>query len=256
VPFACFAHPGGEANLSGEEVFTLKQPLVLLTAALLLLGLTAGAAVAGDIVTVPTANQLKAGEVDLAAYYIGVDNGSLVEPIQGVGIDYVRAQTLYVGVTDRVELDAHRYDVNELGVETIWNATVVLQQEDLSRPIVVLGGRDLSRAYGKASYFVSAAKTLNPPVAGPPTETIIRLHLSLGTEDNTLFAEERHEGLFGGLQVLFRPSDPAVGAIALYDGQDIITGVTFVAEPGWPTLKAGTFGGHWWVGISHTFNTK
>lgn len=233
-----------------------RSLVFVLVASLVLLGLAGGVALAGDIVTVPTANQLAAGEVDFALYYISVDNGSLIAPLRPMGIDAVRVQTIYVGVTDKVEVDAHRYDVDELGVATIWNATVVLQAEDMERPEVVLGGRDLSREYGKASYFVSAAKTLNPPIGGPPTEPIIRLHLSLGTEDNTLFGEERHEGLFGGLQVLFRPSNPAVGAIALWDGQDVITGVTLVPEPGWPTLKGGMFGGHWWVGISHTFNTK
>lgn len=233
-----------------------RSTLLLPTVTIVLLCLGLGTALAGDIVTVPTANQLKAGEVDLAVYYISVDESSLIEPLRPMDIDYVRAQTLYVGLTDRIELDAHRYDVNELGTATIWNATVVLQQEDLKRPIIVLGGRDLSREYANASYFVSAAKTLNPPVAGPPTEPIIRLHVSLGTEDNTLFGEERHEGIFGGVQVLFRPANPAVGAVALYDGQDIITALTFVPEPGWPTIKGGTFGGHLWLGASYTFNTK
>ena len=228
----------------------------LLLAASLLLGVAVSSGWAGDIVTVPTANQLKAGEVDLAVYYISVDDGSLIPPLRPLDIDYVRVQTLYVGVTDRVEIDAHRYDVDLLGVATIWNATVLLQEESLKRPIIVIGGRDLSREYGKASYFVSAAKTLNPPLAGPPTEPIVRLHVSLGTEDNTLFGEERHDGLFGGVQVLLRPSSPAVGLVALYDGQDVITGLTVVPEPGWPTLKAGTFGGHLWVGVSHTFNMQ
>ena len=228
----------------------------LLLAASLLLGVAVSSGWAGDIVTVPTANQLKAGEVDLAVYYISVDDGSLIPPLRPLDIDYVRVQTLYVGVTDRVEIDAHRYDVDLLGVATIWNATVLLQEESLKRPTIVIGGRDLSREYGKASYFVSAAKTLNPPLAGPPTEPIVRLHVSLGTEDNTLFGEERHDGLFGGAQVLLRPSSPAVGLVALYDGQDVITGLTVVPEPGWPTLKAGTFGGHFWVGVSHTFNVQ
>jgi hypothetical protein len=223
---------------------------------LLLVALAAGTALAGDIVTVPTANQVRAGEADVAIYYISVDNDSLVAPVQPLGIDFVRAQTLYVGLTDRLELDVHRYDVDVLGAETIFNATYVLQHESMSRPIVVLGGRDLSRAYDNASYFVSAAKTLNPPVGGPPTKPVVRLHLSLGTEDNTLFAEERHEGLFGGLQVLLRPSSPAVGVVALHDGTDVITGVTVVPEPGWPTIKGGTFGGHWWVGLNYTFNQQ
>jgi len=44
--------------------------------------------------------------------------------------------------------------------------------------------------------------------------------------------------------------------VALYDGADVITGVTFVPKPGWPTLKGGTFGGHWWVGTSYTLSQK
>ena len=228
---------------------------LVVMAAFLLLAVTCGAAMAADIVTVPTAHQLQAGEMDVAVYYVSVDRGSLIPPLRPLDIDFVRIQTLYVGLTDEVELDVHRYDVDVAGSDTIFNATVVLQREDLNRPGLVLGVRDLSREYGHASYFLSAAKTLNPPVAGPPTEPIIRLHASLGTEDNTLFGEERHEGIFGGIQVLLRPASPAVGVVALYDGQDVITGITVVPEPGWPTVKAGTFGGHWWLGANYTFNT-
>ncbi len=229
---------------------------VVLLASLLLVLACAGAVMAADIVTVPTANQVKAGEVDLAVYYVDVDRDSLIPPIRPLGIDYVRFQTIYVGVTDKLEIDAHRCDVDVLGVETIWNATYVVQDEDATRPVIVIGGRDLGRAYDSASYFVSAAKTLNPPVGGPPTEPIFRLHLSVGTEDNTLFAEERHEGLFGGVQVLMRPADPQIGLVALHDGQDLITGVTYTPKPGWPTFKGGTFGGHWWVGVNKTYNSK
>ncbi len=43
-------------------------------------GLLASVAFAADIVTVPTANQLKAGEIDVAAYYIGVHD--LPDPLR------------------------------------------------------------------------------------------------------------------------------------------------------------------------------
>jgi hypothetical protein len=232
------------------------QRLYLTLLLAMALSVAAGAAFAGDIVTVPTANQVKAGEMDVADYYIAVDDEALPGFLRGHGIKFVRAQTLYVGLTDQVELDVHRYDVDKLGANTIFNSTVVVQPEDLKRPIIVVGGRDLSRVYGHASYFVSAAKTLNPPVGGPPTGPIYRLHLSLGTEDKTLFGEERHEGLFGGIQVLAKPTFPQVGVVALYDGQDIITALTYTPTPKWPTFKGGTFGGHTWYGISYTFNAK
>ncbi len=234
----------------------MKYRAVSAVLGLLLVALAASAARAADIVTVPTANQLKAGEIDLAGYHIFVDNDALVDVIQPLDISSVRAQTFYMGLTDEVEVDVHRYDVDKVGTDSIYNASVVLMKESAKLPIVVIGGRDLSNVYGHASYFLCSAKTLNPPVAGPPTGPIYRLHLSVGTEDNTLFAEGRHEGLFGGIQILFRPTDPAVGLIALHDGTDIITGVTYVPKPRWPTFKGGTFGGHWWVGVSHTFNPK
>lgn len=234
----------------------MRRPYLPMLLALVLMGILAGAAVAGDIVTVPTANQVKAGETDVAVYYISVDNSALIAPLRPFDIGFVRAQTLYAGLTDRIELDVHRYDVDKVGADTIFNTTVVVQPEDLKRPIIVVGGRDISRVFGHASYFVSAAKTLNPPVGGPPTGPIYRLHLSLGTEDNTLFGEGRHEGLFGGLQVLAKPTFPQVGVVALYDGNDIITALTYTHEPTWPTIKGGTYGGHTWIGASYTFNAK
>ena len=234
----------------------MRQSWLLLGLVLIGALLVTGVAWAGDIVTVPTANQLKAGEVDLAIYYIGVDNDALPAFLRPVRVGFVRAQTIYVGLTNRVELDIHRYDVDKLGDDTIFNATVVVNEETPKEPIVVVGGRDLSSVYDHASFFISAAKTLNPPVGGPPTGPIYRAHLSLGTEDNTLFGESRHEGLFGGLQVLVKPTFPQVGLVGLYDGQDIITALTYTQDPNWPTLKGGTFGGHWWLGASYTFGGK
>ncbi len=235
-----------------------RTPVVLV--ALCLLCCAVSAAFAADIVTVPTANQLKAGEVDLAAYYIGVDTDALIVPLQALGVDNVRVQTVYVGITNQLELDVHRYDVDVPsflnGDTTIFNASYLILTEEAKRPNVVLGGRDLTSQFGHASWYAAAAKTLNPPVGGPPTGPIYRLHLGLGTEDNTLFAEPRHEGFFGGLQVCVVPTFPMVGAIALYDGQDIITGVTYTYKPTWPTVKGGTYGDHWWVGINYTFNCK
>jgi len=235
-----------------------RTPVVLV--ALCLLCCAMGAAFAADIVTLPTANQLKAGEVDLATYYIAVDNGGLIVPLRSLGIDSIRVQTIYAGLTDKIELDIHRYDVDLPagfnGVTTIFNASYLVVTEDAKKPNVVLGGRDLTSELGHASWYAAAAKTLNPPVGGPPTGPIYRVHLGLGTEDNTLFGEPRHEGLFGGLQVCVVPTYPMVGAIALYDGQDIITGLTYTYKPTWPTIKAGTFGGHSWVGLNYTFNCK
>ena len=206
-------------------------------------------AYAGDIVTVPTANQLKKGQVDVAYYYIGLDKPS-PQP------QHVLAQTLYVGLTDQIELDVHRYEVDNDKTSAIVNVSFLLLKETATLPDVVIGGRNILGQEtsnvvpdtDKQSFFISAAKILNMPASGPPKPPFVRLHLSLGTQDNTLLGEERHEGLFGGVQALLTKT---VGAIALWDGQDLITGLTFTPEKSNFTIKGGGYGEHWWVGLSY-----
>ena len=217
-----------------------------------LLGLVgAGAGWAADIVTVPTANQLKAGEVDLAYYYLWLD-------MPPGAPQNVQAQTLYAGVTDWLEIDLHRYDLDTVGNSTIWNATALVLKETRTRPNVVIGGRNLGEQAttpdprsANTSYHISAAKTLFLPEQGPPQLPIIRLHLSLGTEDWTLLGERRHQGVFGGVQMLFTPQ---LGLVVLDDSRNLITGLTYTRNPRWPTIKGGSYGRHRWVGISYTFS--
>jgi hypothetical protein len=217
------------------------------------LALLATTAFAADILTMPTANQMKAGEVDVAAYHLNLVNSPVGD---------VEAQTLYVGITDWLEVDAHRYDYDLAGVETdtILNATIMLRREDAFGPDVVVGVRDIAGNMGGApgvaprpSYHISMARTVNPPIGGPPKGPIFRVHASVGTKDVTLLGEPRHQGAFGGLQILARPQQPQVGLIALYDGQDTITGLT-ITPMGGLTVKGGTFGDHSWVGIEYNFN--
>jgi len=208
--------------------------------------LLAGSAFAGDIVTVPTANQLKQGQIDLAYYYLGLD-------VPG-DQDAVQVQTVYLGLTDRIEVDAHRYDLKNGPEDIIVNATVALLRETATMPDLVIGGRNIGGTKvfdvpgsDKESWFIAAAKTLNLPETGPPKIPIVRLHAALGTEDKTLLGEERHDGLFGGVQILLTPE---IGAVALHDSQDLITGLTYTPKNTGFTLKGGTYGDHWWVGLS------
>jgi len=202
---------------------------------------------AADIVTVPTANQLTKGQMDVAYYYLGLD---IPEP----GPQNVQAQTLYLGLTDRIELDLHRYDIDKLGDAIIFNASVSLMRETMMTPDVVIGGRNITGEdvggvpdSDKRSWYIAAAKTLNLPEMGPPKMPIIRLHGALGTRDHTLLDEDRHKGLFGGVQMLLTPQ---LGLVALHDSQDLITGLTFTPKNTGLTLKGGTYGDHWWVGVS------
>ena len=222
-----------------------------LASMLLAASLILSAAYAADIVTVPTANQLKAGEVDVAYYYLGLD-------LPSAAPQSLQAQTIYYGLTDKVEIDLHRYDPESDKDKTsvIVNGTVLLLQESPTTPNVVLGVRNLTgetttRApinSDKVSLFVCAAKNVTPMTPEGPVLPLVRVHLGIGTEDWTLLGEKRHQGLFGGVQMLLHKE---IGAVALYDGQDIITGVTYTPGNKGVTVKAGTFGKHWWMGISY-----
>lgn len=213
--------------------------------------LIAGCACASDIVTMPTANQLKAGTVEAAAYYISLDGPSSVQ-----------YQTVYVGITDKIELDAHRTDVDGDKTSTILVASYKALSENAVMPDVVVGIRNLTgasttnafRAGGlddkseDRSYFVTAAKTLSLSPAIPFVKSL-RLNLGLGTADYTLFGDKRHDGIFGGAQIGLSAD---MGAVLQYDGESWITGLTFSPKSvSGLTVKAGTYGeDNWWVGAA------
>jgi len=218
--------------------------------------LLASCAFADDIVTMPTANQLKALEADVAAYYLDLDNPSPAP-------QFVQYQTLYVGLTNSIELDFHRAAVDRNETSVVIVGQYKLLSESLVLPDVVVGARnitgeptiinppgslvDLRHKSKKPSFYLSGAKTvfLNPAVPGPP---LVRVHLSLGTEDWTLLGEKRHDGLFGGLQFLFHPH---LGAVVQYDSQDVITAITYMPPKTGLTIKGGTYGDHKWIGIAY-----
>lgn len=224
--------------------------------AVIMILLAASCAFADDIVTMPTANQLKAGEVDAAAYYLTLDFPSAAP-------QYVQYQTLYVGLTDKLELDVHRSSVDKNETGTIFVASYKVLAESPTTPDMVIGCRNIGGTptslnnpatsldeRGKSkdrSYFVSAAKTyfLNPAAPGAP---LVRVHLSVGTEDWTILGKKRHEGVFGGLQFLFRPE---LGMVMQNDGRDFITGITIMPKNTGLTIKGGTYGPHTWIGLAY-----
>ena len=212
--------------------------------------MVAGCAIADDILAMPTANQLKQGEVDAAAYYLKLDSPA-ADP------QSVNYQTLYVGLTNRIELDVHRTDVDKDRIATVLVGSFKVLGETQALPDLVVGVRNFAGVQTtnnpafkdrskKESYFISAAKTFfaNPAQPGPP---LVRVHASLGTEDWTLLGEVRHRGLFGGLQFLFKPE---IGAVVQNDGQDMITGLTFMPKNTGLTIKGGGLGDHWWAGLA------
>jgi hypothetical protein len=216
---------------------------------MVVLVLAGGCAFADDIVTMPTANQLKAGEVDAAVYHLSLDF-PLGYP------QSVEYQTLYVGITDWLEIDAHRADVDGDEDATVLVGSVKVLSETAVLPDVVVGCRNIGETAttkGPArkksedrSYFISTAKTVfvNPAAPGPP---LYRVHLSYGSPDWTLLGDRRHDGFFGGLQLRFTPY---LGAVVQHDGEDIIAGITIMPKNTGITIKAGSYGEHWWTGIA------
>ena len=216
----------------------------------LVLALISGCAVADDIVTMPTANQLKQGEVDVAMYHLSLDM-PLGAP------QSVEYQTLYIGLTDWLEIDAHRADVDNDRESTVLVASVKVLSETKVLPDVVVGCRNLggtattnNPAFKELSkdqsYYVCTAKTFfcNPLKPGPP---LFRAHLSFGTADYTLLGDRRHDGFFGGLQMLLSPT---LGLVAECDGENVITGVTIMPKNTGLTIKGGSFGPHLWFGLA------
>jgi len=222
----------------------------------LALALCAGPVIAGDVVTMPSANQMGPGEVDLAQYYIHFNY-----PFPGLP-DHAFFTTMYVGVTDRAEVDVWYIKPDTAPDQVVLNATgLVLSQRKGDDVDLVVGVRDvgdnLERLFGPnfdRGVFAAAAKTLNPP-AGPPSKhntPIWRLHLGVGTNLGLATNLDRiaRDGFFGGVQAIVTPT---IGAIALWDGTDDIIGLTYTATPKSPTLKGGVFGDHWWIGVNYTF---
>jgi len=189
--------------------------------------------------------------VDVAAYYLDLK-------MPAGAPQFVHYQTLYVGLTDKVEVDFHRADVNRDAESVVTVVSLKLGSEGPNTPDVVVGLRNVfgepttnnpsvRGKTGKRSVFLTAAKTyfLKEGVQGPP---LARVHLGLGTEDWSLLNEKRHDGAFGGVQMLFCPT---LGAVVQHDGRDWITGITIMPVNSGLTIKGGTYGDHRWYGVAY-----
>lgn len=208
--------------------------------ALLAALLAASAARAADIVTLPTANQTRAKDLELAYYRFDLDYPPGAPTSLGIG-------TAYLGVTDWLEIDAWWLDPNKGGDKVQINPSILLMRESLVRPSIVIGAQDITSTFGQPSYYIAAAKN----VIALPTRgllPVVRLHLGVGTKAN--------EGVFGGVQVMLTRR---VGAIALYSqndgllgGDNIIAGLTYNFPVIPLVLKGGVAGKHTWVGIAYT----
>lgn len=197
----------------------MQAKQLLLVLALLALG--ASVAMAGDVVAMPTGNPVPAGAVEFHVIYWDR------EPISTPGgpvRDYMYIGEVFVGVTDRLELD-YLY-VDPQGMDAVWeiNAYYTWVKESAEHPSVIVGVTNITaedwlpssqrmgpQGDNRPSYFAVGAYNILVP-DGPPSldDPLVRLHLGYG--------DHWHESrFFGAAQVLFHP---AIGVAVLnYQGQ-------------------------------------
>lgn len=200
------------------------------------------AAPAADIVTLPTANQLKAGQVEAAYYRLDLDYPPGAPTNMGLA-------TLYYGFSNRFEVDAWWIDPNKGGDEIVINPSYLLVQESSNKPSLVVGAQDLFNALkGKPSWYVAGAKTIRARKGG--LFPVVRLHAGWGSKANS--------GFFGGVQaMIYGP----LGMVLLHSqnegllgGENLIAGLTFTFPKMPLVLKGGVLGKHTWIGIAYTFD--
>ena len=98
-----------------------------------------------DIITVPTADQLREGEIELAYYYAFLK-------YDDPNPEFIQVLTLYVGVTDRLELDAHMYAVNDNETSVFPIGNVKLLSEAEHGADLVFGCKNMIPKNAKSSH--------------------------------------------------------------------------------------------------------
>ncbi|MGQ9697543.1 MAG: hypothetical protein ACUVRO_06070 [Armatimonadota bacterium] len=213
--------------------------------AVALLGVSA--AFAADIVTLPTANQLKGNQLEVAYYRLDLDFKAPPSAAPGKA----NLVTAYWGITDRLELDAWWYDPDLGGSDLALNASFLVVPESEAMPSIVVGAQDITTALptGKVSWFAATAKNL---VADESRRffPVVRLHAGVGSKQN--------RGVFGGIQAVIAGN---LGLVVLRStnkdllgGRRWITGLTYTFPKTPLVIKAGTLGRHNWVGVAYTFS--
>lgn len=209
----------------------LTRLLLVLT----LLAISAHLALAGDIVAMPTGNMMPAKTLSLGYIYW---NTEAISTPAGKVRDFMNVGEVFVGVTDRLELDY--LVIQPQGWGKVANDSVLhelnlyyqaINERPGKHPSLVVGATNLTAnnwlpskgrpnpAVGddRISPFALAAYTIRTPVAGPPTwvDPVMRLHLGWGSgwHDNIWF---------GAAQVMWTPE---IGmAILNYQGQPAYLG--------------------------------
>ena len=186
--------------------------------------LTAGTALATDLVTMPLGNRapVLGGEAD--AIYVDADGTSVVF-LEG-----------YYQVTPAIEVGVIHVEPEAGDSQTEISAAYTVLPESMVNPAVIVGAYNLTGSDWGASDeiapYVMAAKTLRLPKLGPPStaDPLIRAHLGYGTEYHG-------DTLFGAVQALLAPN---IGAIVLSYQEEFGAAATYIVKPG-IEVSAGVF---------------
>jgi hypothetical protein len=215
-------------------------------------------ALAGDMVAMPTGDSVPAGQVSLNYIYWKQSS-----PVPALHVrEYTDIGELFVGVTDRLELDyliaapnhwsrvANSQYVNE------FNAYYTVIKETPKHPSLIVGATNLTGndwlpssgrpnpgtgGENRVSPFVVSAYNLLVPKHGPPSwqEPVVRLQMGWGTG----FHEDQ---FFGGVESMIHPKwgfaildyqvGPAYG-IGWRPGKGFSADAAF--DRGWPLIHIG-----------------
>ncbi len=206
-------------------------PLLLV---LILLGICAPLTFAGDIVAMPTGNMMPAKAVSLGYIYW---NTEAISTPAGTVRDFMNIGELFVGITDRVELDVLAVQPQGWGlvaedsvlteVNLYWQ---VINEKTGTHPSIVVGATNVTGnnwlpskgrpdpfvGDDRVSPFILASYNVKEPM-GPPSwaHPLVRCHLGWG-------ANWHNNTPFGGAQVMWTPQ---IGmAILNYQGQPAYLG--------------------------------
>lgn len=197
---------------------------------------------AGDIVAMPTGNMQAAGTAELNYIYWDAVTPGYTPPYLTSkelflgGASHANIYEAFVGVTDWLEIDGIHFDIP--GGESYTEANVYLRllKETAEHPSIILGATNITGAdwvdgNDDVSPFVLGAYNIHVPEGCPSfNDPLVRLHMAWG--------DKFHDGLFGGVQMLFTPRFGA--AVFNYQGDPSYVGVYTVNKmlelrAGWKT---------------------
>ncbi len=168
-----------------------------------------------DSLNMPTGNSQAAGNAEMN--FILVTQDRKVDLGGNVKMDDMRYSKLFVGVTEKLNIDLVNVDIKDAANHTIGNVYYTLAREKMERPSLLVGVTNITGEnwLGGVEYngnpdnddpspFAVGAKTIRKPAGKPSlSDPMIRVHLGYGTKFHG-------DQFFGQIQVKVHPKFVAV----------------------------------------------